>query len=75
MALALTCYAVSQTTWHAAELWKFLLLLACGLISVAATPRAVYLHGRMTRDFLTVWVLPIAVLLPPVYAMITPIPL
>jgi diguanylate cyclase (GGDEF)-like protein len=75
VALALTCYAVSQTTWHAAELWKFLLLLACGLISVAATPRAVYLHGRMTRDFITVWVLPIAVLLPPVYAMITPIPL
>ena len=75
MALALTCYAVSQTTWHAAELWKFLLLLTCGLISVAATPRAVYLHGRMTRDFITVSVLPIAVLLPPVYAMITPIPL
>ena len=29
----------------------------------------------MTRDFITVWVLPIAILLPPVYAMMTPIPL
>jgi diguanylate cyclase (GGDEF)-like protein len=29
----------------------------------------------MTRDFLTVWVLPVAILLPPVYAMLTPIPL
>jgi len=29
----------------------------------------------MTRDFITVWVLPIAILLPPVYAMVTPIPL
>ena len=29
----------------------------------------------MTRDFITVWVLPIAILLPPFYAMVTPIPL
>jgi diguanylate cyclase (GGDEF)-like protein len=29
----------------------------------------------MTRDFVTVWVLPIAILLPPFYAMVTPIPL
>ncbi len=29
----------------------------------------------MTRDFLTVWVLPVAILLPPVYAMVTPVPL
>jgi diguanylate cyclase (GGDEF)-like protein len=29
----------------------------------------------MTRDFLTVWVLPVAILLPPIYAMLTPIPL
>ena len=29
----------------------------------------------MARDFLTVWVLPVAILLPPVYAMLTPIPL
>ena len=34
------------------------LLLGCGLISVAATPRVVYRQGGMTRDFLTVWVLP-----------------
>ena len=27
------------------------------------------------RDFLTAWVLPVAILLPPVYAMVTPIPL
>ena len=29
----------------------------------------------MTRDFLTAWVLPVAIVLPPVYAMLTPIPL
>jgi diguanylate cyclase (GGDEF)-like protein len=75
VAFGLTCYAASQTTWHASELAKFLLLLGCGMVSVAATPRTAYIPGGMTRDFLTVWVLPVAILLPPVYAMLTPIPL
>ena len=74
-AVAFTCFAASQTTWHATDVWRFALLLGCGLVSVAATPRMAYLQGGMTRDFLTVWVLPIAILLPPVYAMVTPIPL
>jgi diguanylate cyclase (GGDEF)-like protein len=72
---ALTCFAAAQTTWSAEDLRKFALLLGCGLVYVAATPRAAYVKGGLTRDFLTVWVLPIAVLLPPVYAMVTPIPL
>jgi diguanylate cyclase (GGDEF)-like protein len=74
-AIALTSFAASQTTWHSAELVKFLLLVGCGMISVAATPPTAYVQGGMTRDFLTVWVLPVAILLPPVYAMLTPIPL
>ncbi len=74
-AVAFTCFAASQTSWHATDVWRFALLLGCGLVSVAATPRMAYLQGGMTRDFLTVWVLPIAILLPPVYAMVTPIPL
>jgi diguanylate cyclase (GGDEF)-like protein len=74
-ATVLTCVVAAETTWHAADAWKFVLLLGCGLISVAATPRVVYRHGGMTRDFITVWVLPIAILLPPFYAMVTPIPL
>lgn len=75
VALGLTCYAASQTTWYASDLARFLLLLGCGMVSVAATPRTAYIPGGMTRDFLTVWVLPVAILLPPVYAMLTPIPL
>ena len=74
-AAVLACVAAAETTWHAADAAKFVLLLGCGLISVAATPRVVYRHGGMTRDFITVWVLPIAILLPPFYAMVTPIPL
>jgi diguanylate cyclase (GGDEF)-like protein len=74
-AMALIGYAASQTTWHSADLVKFLLLLGCGLISVAATPRIAYTQGALVRDFITVWVLPIAILLPPVYAMVAPVPL
>ena len=75
VAFGFTCFAASQTTWYASDVWRFALLLGCGLVSVAATPRMAYLQGGMTRDFLTVWVLPIAILLPPIYAMVTPIPL
>jgi diguanylate cyclase (GGDEF)-like protein len=75
VAAVLTCVAAARTTWHATDAWKFALLLGCSLISVAATPRVVYRHGGITRDFITVWVLPIAILLPPFYAMVTPIPI
>jgi len=68
-------YAASRTTWRQADLLKFLLLLGCALVSVAATPRDAYYKSGMVRDFITAWVLPVAILLPPVYAMIMPIPL
>jgi len=74
-ALAAIGFAAAHTSWHPAELAKFLLLLGCGLVSVAATPRISYGQGTLIRDFLTVWILPIAILLPPFYAMVAPIPL
>jgi diguanylate cyclase (GGDEF)-like protein len=73
-AVLLAGFAVVHSSWHDEDLAKYLLLLACGLVSVAATPRIAYVHG-MTRDFITVWMLSVAVLLPPIYVMITPIPL
>jgi len=75
VAFVMIAYATSQTTWTTEDLLKFLLLLVCGMVSVAATPRVAYLKAGVTRDFLTAWVLPVAILLPPVYAMLTPIPL
>jgi len=74
-AVALIGYAASQTTWTMADLGKYFLLLGCGLVSVAATPRTAYAQGALVRDFITAWVLPVAILLPPVYAMVTPVPL
>src|SRR5271154_964125 len=74
-AITLAVFVASETTWHGADLRKFALLLACAFASVAATPRIAYTHGALVRDFIAVWVLPVAILLPPVYAMVTPIPL
>jgi diguanylate cyclase (GGDEF)-like protein len=74
-ALGLMGVAASRTVWTAADILKFLLLLGCGMVSVAATPRVAYLKSGMARDFLTAWVLPVAILLPPIYAMLAPIPL
>jgi diguanylate cyclase (GGDEF)-like protein len=74
-ALGITGFAASQTAWAADDVLKFVPLLICGMVSVAATPRVAYLKAGVTRDFLTAWVLPVAILLPPVYAMLTPIPL
>jgi diguanylate cyclase (GGDEF)-like protein len=75
VALGMICFTASQTTWRLDDLLKFLLLLACGLVSVAATPRIAYLQSGTVKDFITTWVLPVAVLLPPVYALVMPIPL
>ena len=74
-AFALGAAEAVRTSWHAADAAKFALLLGCAMVSVAATPRIAYLHGKITRDFITVWVLPVAILLPPVYAVVAPIPL
>jgi diguanylate cyclase (GGDEF)-like protein len=74
-ALGITAFAASQTSWSVTDLGKFLLLLGCGMVSVVATPRMAYLKPGLTRDFLTAWVLPVAILLPPVYAMVTMVPL
>jgi diguanylate cyclase (GGDEF)-like protein len=75
IALAMLGLLAAQMTWHVADVVKFGLLEGCGLVSVAATSRIAYGQGAIVRDFLTVWVLPIAILLPPGYAMLAPIPL
>src|ERR1700745_2695532 len=67
--------AAAYTDWRAADLRKFVLRMPCGVISVASTPRIAYTTPGVTRDFTTVWVLPAAILLPPVYAAFVSIPI
>jgi diguanylate cyclase (GGDEF)-like protein len=74
-ALALVAVAASATSWVPGDLVRFLLLLSCGAVSVVVTQRVAYLESGLVRDFLTAWVLPVAILLPPVYAMVIPAPL
>ena len=73
--LVLTVAAASATAWPPGDLVRFGLLLSCGSVSIVATQRIAYLQSGMVRDFLSAWVLPVAILLPPVYAMVIPAPL
>ena len=75
VALVVIGFTASQTTWHIFDAGKFFLLMCCGMISVASTPRIMYEYPGLTKDFTAVWVLPVAILLPPLYAALIPIPL
>jgi diguanylate cyclase (GGDEF)-like protein len=74
LALAAIALEAARTDWRLADLAKFLILMCCGTISVASTPRIMYTSPGLTRDFSSIWVLPTAILLPPIYAALVPIP-
>ena len=75
VALVVIGILAARTDWHITDIGKFLLLVCCGAISVGSTPRIMYSTGGATMDFSAVWVLPTAILLPPIYAALIPIPL
>jgi len=62
-----------MTTLRPGQVLLFGLLLACSLVTVEMTSRAGENAG-LVLDVYAVWELPIAILLPPVYALIAPIP-
>jgi diguanylate cyclase (GGDEF)-like protein len=70
--LAAIGYSASQTTFRIHDLGVFALLLACTAISVEVTRRAGE-RGGVIKDVQGVWELPVAILLPPLYALIAPI--
>lgn len=51
------------------------LLLAAGALSVETTRRVGQPTGTIVKDLLSAWWLPMAVLLPPVYVLVAPVPL
>jgi diguanylate cyclase (GGDEF)-like protein len=65
--------AAASNHWHVSDLGKFLLLMCCGIISVTSVPKIMYAFPGLTRDFSSIWVLPTAILLPPLYAALVPI--
>jgi diguanylate cyclase (GGDEF)-like protein len=65
----------AYTSWRVDNVVEFLLLACCGTISMASTPRIMYSYPGVTRDFSSIWVLPTAILLPPVYSTLIAIPI
>ena len=75
-AVAVIGIAAAYTDWRLSDVAKFLLFVACGMISIASTPKIMYtVGGGVTRDFSSIWTLPTAILLPPVYAGLVAIPI
>jgi diguanylate cyclase (GGDEF)-like protein len=75
LAVAAIGVGFAATSWRTADAVEFLLLACCGTISMASTPRIMYSYPGVTRDFSSIWVLPTAILLPPVYSTLIPIPI
>ena len=72
--LGLTVRGILHTSIRTADVALFAALLMCGAICIEATRRLGQPTG-VSRDLLSAWWLPIALLLPPVYALIAPIAL
>jgi diguanylate cyclase (GGDEF)-like protein len=67
--------SAARADWQLKQLAIFLPLLACGMVAIEATRNVAEPHGAPVRDMQAVWFLAIAVLLPPVYTLLAPIPL
>jgi diguanylate cyclase (GGDEF)-like protein len=72
--LALTGWELARTSPRAGQVALFGALLACGAACIEAT-RRLGMPAGVSRDLLSAWWLPVALLLPPVYALIAPVPL
>lgn len=67
--------AAVTTQWRDRDLLLFMAIVAAGSIVTWAIRDVQVPHGTLSRDMFAVWFLAAAVLLPPVYALLTPIPL
>lgn len=72
--LGLTAAGLLTTPFRADDLMTFAALLACGAVCIEAT-RRLGMPAGVARDLLSAWWLPVALLLPPVYALVIPVPL
>ncbi|MFC4534052.1 GGDEF domain-containing protein [Sphaerisporangium dianthi] len=67
-------YLATSTEFRWSELLTFVALMACGAVCIEAT-RRLGMPAGVSRDLLSAWWLPAALLLPPVYALLAPLPL
>ena len=72
--LALIGWEAGRTVMRPGQLLLFAALMACGAACIEGT-RRLGMPAGVSRDLLSAWWLPVALLLPPLYALIAPIPL
>ncbi|MEW2354512.1 GGDEF domain-containing protein [Spirillospora sp. NPDC029432] len=72
--LALIVAGSLNTVPRADDLLTFAALVACGAACIEAT-RRLGVPAGVARDMLSAWWLPVVLLLPPLYALLTPVPL
>jgi diguanylate cyclase (GGDEF)-like protein len=75
LALAVFGVAAANTPVQFRQIAVFLALLACGVVSTEATRQVKEPQGSVARDLQPVWYLAIAIILPPAYALLAPVPL
>ncbi|MFG2090467.1 MULTISPECIES: GGDEF domain-containing protein [unclassified Spirillospora] len=72
--LGLTVAGLFETPFRVGDAATFAALLACGAVCIEAS-RRLGMPAGVARDLLSAWWLPVALLLPPVYSLLMPIPL
>jgi diguanylate cyclase (GGDEF)-like protein len=65
--------ALAHTPFRAGQMYLFIVLVMCSAIAIELT-RRLGEPGRVSRDVYAIWDLPAAVLLPPLYVLLVPIP-
>ena len=75
VAVGVAAAATARASWSAVDVATYLALLGCGIVAIEATRTVREVKGTVGRDLQTVWYLAIAITLPPVYALLAPIPL
>nr|WP_232835705.1 GGDEF domain-containing protein [Actinocorallia populi] len=72
--LASAVWQLSVTEYRLRDVSTFLALALCGAVCIE-TSRRLGMPAGVARDLLSAWWLPVALLLPPVYALLIPLPL
>jgi diguanylate cyclase (GGDEF)-like protein len=67
-------FLAARTEWRPAALLTFGALMAAGVVCIEAS-RRLGMPAGIGRDLLSAWWLPVVLLLPPVYALLIPIPM
>ncbi|MGH3501148.1 MAG: GGDEF domain-containing protein [Nocardioidaceae bacterium] len=78
VAAGLTAHGVAFTPFRVHDGAVFLVFIVCGLLSIEALRRTgspFASQSRPNKDLLSAWTLPIVFLVPPIYALLAPIPL